>query len=326
MALTLAESAKLSNDTLARGVLETFVQTSPILDRIPFMEIEGNAYAYNEEATLPGVAFRNVNEAYTESAGTVNQKSEKLVILGGDADVDRFIQQTRSNINDQRAEQTSLKVKAISYKFQETFFNGDTDVDTKSFDGLKKRLTGTQVIDGGAKGLPIVGESNTDIHAFLDKLDELLAAVPGINGQNGAIYASAPIIRRIGSALRHVSLDTVLMEDIAGKRAIQWNGIPILEAGQTAAGAQILDANETITSVPGQPTATVNNTSSIYAVKFGSSEGDQGVTGLTNGGVQVEDLGQLQDKPAYRTRIEFYVGLGVFSGKAAARLKGVLNG
>lgn len=326
MALTLAESAKLSNDTLARGVLETFVQTSPILDRIPFMEIEGNAYAYNEEATLPGVAFRNVNEAYTESAGTVNQKSEKLVILGGDADVDRFIQQTRSNINDQRAEQTSLKVKAISYKFQETFFNGDTDVDTKSFDGLKKRLTGTQVIDGGAKGLPIVGESNTDIHAFLDKLDELLAAVPGINGQNGAIYASAPIIRRIGSALRHVSLDTVLMEDIAGKRAIQWNGIPILEAGQTAAGAQILDANETITSVPGPSAATVNNTSSIYAVKFGSSEGDQGVTGLTNGGVQVEDLGQLQDKPAYRTRIEFYVGLGVFSGKAAARLKGVLNG
>lgn len=324
MALTLAESAKLSNDTLARGVLETFVQTSPILDRIPFMEIEGNAYAYNEEATLPGVAFRNVNEAYTESTGTVNQKSEKLVILGGDADVDRFIQQTRSNINDQRAEQTSLKVKAISYKFQETFFNGDTAVDAKSFDGLKKRLTGAQVIDGGAKGLPIVGESNTDIHAFLDKLDELLAAVPGINGQNGAIYASAPIIRRIGSALRHVSLDTVLMEDIAGKRAIQWNGIPILEAGQTAGGDQILAANETIT--PGQSAAMVNNTSSIYAVKFGSSEGDQGVTGLTNGGVQVEDLGQLQDKPAYRTRIEFYVGLGVFSGKAAARLKGVLNG
>ena len=326
MALTLAESAKLSNDTLARGVLETFVQTSPILDRIPFMEIEGNAYAYNEEATLPGVAFRNVNEAYAESTGTVNQKSEKLVILGGDADVDRFIQQTRSNINDQRAEQTSLKVKAISYKFQETFFNGDTTVDTKSFDGLKKRLTGTQVIDGGAKGLPIVGESNTDIHAFLDKLDELLAAVPGINGQNGAIYASAPIIRRIGSALRHVGLDTVLMEDIAGKRAIQWNGIPILEAGQTAAGAQILAANETITPDSGQSETAVNNTSSIYAVKFGSSEGDQGVTGLTNGGVQVEDLGQLQDKPAYRTRIEFYVGLGVFSGKAAARLKGVLNG
>ncbi|WP_428875688.1 major capsid protein [Bifidobacterium dentium] len=318
MALTLAESAKLSQDTLAKGVLETFVQTSPILDRIPFMEIAGNAYAYDEEATLPGVAFRSVNEAYAESTGTVNQKSEKLVILGGDADVDRFIQQTRSNVNDQRAEQTALKVKAISYKFQETFFTGDSSVDTKSFDGLRKRLTGKQVIDAAANGMPILGSSNADIHQFLDKLDELLAAVPGINSANGAIYASAAIIRKIGSAMRHISYDTTLQQDIAGKRVMQWNGIPILEAGQTPAGKEILDTTET------QGTAT--NTASIYAVKFGQSEGDQGVTGLTNGGVMVEDLGQLQEKPAYRTRIEFYCGLGVFSGKAAARLKGVLNG
>ena len=318
MALTLAESAKLSQDNLAKGVLETFVQTSPILDRIPFMEIAGNAYAYDEEATLPGVAFRSVNEAYAESTGTVNQKSEKLVILGGDADVDRFIQQTRSNVNDQRAEQTALKVKAISYKFQETFFTGDSSVDTKSFDGLRKRLTGKQVIDAAANGMPILGSSNADIHQFLDKLDELLAAVPGINSANGAIYASAAIIRKIGSAMRHISYDTTLQQDIAGKRVMQWNGIPILEAGQTPAGKEILDTTET------QGTAT--NTASIYAVKFGQGEGDQGVTGLTNGGVMVEDLGQLQEKPAYRTRIEFYCGLGVFSGKAAARLKGVLNG
>ena len=73
-----------------------------------------------------------------------------------------------------------------------------------------------------------------------------------------------------------------------------------------------------------QGTATA--TSSIYAVRYGSSEGDQAVTGLTNGGVNVQDLGQLQDKPAYRTRIEFFVGLAVFGGKAAARLKGVING
>jgi hypothetical protein len=318
MAVTLAESATLSQNMLAKGVLETFIQSSPILDRIPFMNIEGNAFSYNEEASLPNVEFRNVNEAYSESTGTVNQKTETLKILGGDADVDRFIQQTRSNINDQRAEQTVLKTKALSYKFQDAFFNGDTQVDAKGFDGLRKRLVGSQVLEAGTNGLPIVGESNKDIHAFLDQLDNLLAAVPGINGQNGAIYANAAVIRKIGSALRHVSLDTVLEEDIAGKRTIQWNGIPILEAGQNPNGSQILDSTET------QGTAT--NTTSVYAVKFGSSEGDQAVTGLTNGGIAVQDLGQLQDKPVYRTRIEFYVGLAVFGGHAAARLKGVING
>ncbi len=320
MAITLTEAAKLSTTDLQKGVLETFVQTSPVLDRIPMLEIEGNAYAYNSEATLPGVEFRAVNGSYSESTGTVNQKSETLAILGGDADVDRFIQQTRSNLNDQRATQTAMKVKAISYKFQDTFINGDSSTDANSFDGLKKRLTGNQVIDAATNGLNVVGSSNADIHTFLDKLDELLAAVPGINGTNGAIYANAKIIRKIASALRHVGLDTVLMEDIAGKRAIQWNGIPILDLGATAAASpvDILPLTET--------QGTANNASSIYAVKFGADEGDQAVTGLTNGGVQVEDLGQLQSKPAYRTRIEFYCGMAVFGGKAAARLKGVLNG
>lgn len=320
MAITLTEAAKLSTTDLQKGVLETFVQTSPVLDRLPMLEIEGNAYAYNSEATLPGVEFRAVNGSYSESTGTVNQKSETLAILGGDADVDRFIQQTRSNLNDQRATQTAMKVKAISYKFQDTFINGDSSTDTNSFDGLKKRLTGNQVIDAATNGLNVVGSSNADIHTFLDKLDELLAAVPGINGTNGAIYANAKIIRKIASALRHVGLDAVLMEDIAGKRTIQWNGIPILDLGATAAASpvDILPLTET--------QGTANNASSIYAVKFGADEGDQAVTGLTNGGVQVEDLGQLQSKPAYRTRIEFYCGLAVFGGKAAARLKGVLNG
>jgi hypothetical protein len=121
MAQTLVEAAKLSQNSLQRGVIETFVQESVVLDRLPLMDIEGNAFAYNEEATLPGVEFRAVNAAYSESTGTVNQKTETLVILGGDADVDRFIQQTRSNMNDQRAVQTRMKVKSASYKFQDAF-------------------------------------------------------------------------------------------------------------------------------------------------------------------------------------------------------------
>ena len=146
MAMTLVEAAKYSQNDLQRGVLETFVIESPVLDRIPFMEISGNAFAYNQEATLPGVEFRAVNAAYTESTGTINQATESLVILGGDADVDTFLVATRGNLNDLRAEQTALKVKAAAYKFQDSFINGDTGVDANSFDGLKKRLTGAQVI------------------------------------------------------------------------------------------------------------------------------------------------------------------------------------
>jgi hypothetical protein len=318
MAVTLAQAAVIEQNTLKRGVLETFVQESPVLDRLPLMSIQGNAYAYNQEATLPGVAFRLVNEAYTESTGTFNQATEGLVILGGDADVDRFIVQTRGSLNDQRAEQTALKVKAASYKFQDHFFNGDVAVDTKGFDGLKKRLTGAQVFAAGTNGLAASGGSQATAFAFMDQLDLLLSKVPGINSANGAIYANSSIIAKLRSAGRWAGGVDFVKEDIAQKRVVTYNGIPVLDPGDNLAGTAILPQTETQGSASGI-------TSSIYAVKFGGNEADRGVTGLTNGGVMVDDLGLLQTMPVYRTRIEFYCGLAVFGGKAAARLTGVLN-
>ncbi|MET8706530.1 major capsid protein [Streptomyces californicus] len=316
MALTLPEAAKLSTTDLQRGVIETFVQESSILDRLPLLPIEGNAYAYNEEAALPGVQFRAVNEAYAESTGTVNQKSESLVILGGDADVDKFIVKTRGNLNDQRAIQTRMKIKAAAYKFQDSFFNGDVATEPKGFDGLRKRLVGAQVISAGTNGAPIVGADGKDSHAFFDLLDALIGQVPGLTGANGALYANRAVIAKIKSAARRIGGYEMVREALTGKMVATYNGVPLLDPGQTAAGTDILPQTET------QGTAT--DASSIYAVRFGQAEDDRAVTGLTNGGIQVTDLGELESKPSYRTRIEFYTGLAVFGGRAAARLNGVL--
>lgn len=328
MAQTLVEAAKLSQPDLQRGVIEIFLQESVVLDRIPLKPIEGNAYAYNEEATLPGVEFRAVNVAYAESTGTVNQKTEALVILGGEADVDTFIQQTRSNLNDQRAVQTRMKVKAASYKFQDAFVNGDSAVDANSFDGLKKRLTGGQVLDAATNGLAVMGADDAARQLFLDQLDALIAAVPGLSGGNGALYMNASIRGKILSALRRLNVYTEsigrlpepLMTGVTAvnqARIPTYNGIPLIDLGSKADGTLIMPQTET------QGSSSI--ASSIYAVRFGEDEGDQAVTGLTNGGVQVEDLGKLQAKPAWRTRIEFFCGLAVFGGKGAARLRGVLN-
>jgi hypothetical protein len=318
VALTLAEAAKLSQNPIERGVIETFVINSSVLDRMPLKEIAGNAYAYQTEGTLPGVEFRAVNAAYAESTGTINTASEKLVILGGDADVDSFLVKTGGQLADLRATQTAGKVKAATYKYQDAFFNGDTAVDANSFDGLKKRLTGAQVVAAGTNGIPVVGNGGSDAHAFFDALDTLLSRVPGINAQNGAIYANAAIIAKIRSAGRRLGGVDMVTEDLTSKRVLTWNGIPLLDAGQTAAGVDILGQAET--------QGTSNVASSVYAVKFGSDVSDMSVTGLTNGGISVRDLGEIDAKPVLRTRIEFFCGLALFGGRAAARLTGVLNG
>ena len=313
MALTLAQSALYSEDDLQRGVVETFVQLSPVLDRIPLLPVLGNAYAYNEEQTLPGVEFRAVNSAYAESTGVINQKSESLVILGGDADVDTFLVQTRGNLNDLRAEQTKMKVKAASYKYQDAFINGDVAVDANSFDGLKKRLTGNQLVAAGANGINVLGAGDSERQDFFDALDALLALCPNAD----ALYMNSFVLSKVRSAMRRLTMNTTPIE-MFGKQFDVYNGKPLINIGTKADGTEVIPQTET--------QGTSNVTSSIYAVRFGESEADGGVTGLTNGGVQVKDLGEIDAKPVHRTRIEFFCGLAIFGGKAAARLSGIKNG
>ena len=312
MALTLAESAKYTTNDLQRGVVETFVLQSPVLDSLPLLTVSGNAYAYNEELTLPGVEFRAVNSAYTESTGTINPRTETLVILGGDADVDTFLVQTRGNLSDLRAEQTTLKVKAAVTKYQDAFINGDTAVDANSFDGLKKRLTGPQLVVAATNGIgPVAGG-----HDFFDALDALIAAVPG--GAE-ALYMNAAVRARVMSSGRRLGGTSFIERSFFGERPATvptYNGIPMLDIGTKGDGTNIIPQTETQGTANGTAT-------SIYAVRYTQNEGSPGVAGLTNGGVQVKDLGEIDAKPVYRTRIEFFTGLAVF-GRGAARLTGVL--
>jgi len=301
MALTLAEAAKLETDFLRRGVIETFGEYSPVLEDLPFMEVQGNSFKYNLEETLPGVEFRAANSNYTESTATFQQKSESLAIFGGLVDVDRYIQQVRGSINDQRAIQTKLKVKALSLAFTREFFEGDSEIDPNSFDGLKKRLTGSQVITADD------GSGNGDVL----KLEYIDALIDAVWGGPDVIYMNKANRRKLISLARELEIVTVEM-DSYGKVRTYYDGIPIKVVDKDNLNNDILGFDETV--------GTNNATSSIYAVRYGAEEF---VCGLTNGGIQVEDLGLIPNPPVYRTLIEWYVGLAVFNPKSAARLRGI---
>jgi hypothetical protein len=43
MSLTLTEASKLSTDILLKGIIETVVKGSPILEKLPFIQITGNS-------------------------------------------------------------------------------------------------------------------------------------------------------------------------------------------------------------------------------------------------------------------------------------------
>jgi hypothetical protein len=309
MAMTLADAAALSNNQRLAGVVETINTSTTVLDRIPFESITGNAFEYDAEAALPAAAFRAVNAGYTESTGTTAKSTESLVILGGEYVVDRFLQQTRSNLVDLLAEQARMKAKSVNAKYSDTFINGDTAVDANSFNGLKKRLTGGQVVSMGTNGAAINTDSATR-QTFFDALDTLIGLVPGID----VFYTNAAVLAKFRSAARRETFSTSTVDSL-GRTVDAYNGVPIVDIGNKADGTPIIPQTET------QGTST--DASSIYAVNFTDSLGEQGVVGLTNGGLQVDPPRQLESKPSWMGRIEFYTGLALLGAKPAARLTGV---
>jgi HK97 family phage major capsid protein len=295
MAMTKAEAAKLTNDLLTRGVIETIVKESQVLGLLPFMEVTGTAVTYNREATMPAASFYDAGDTWTEATPTFTQVSTSLKILGGDADVDNFLQATYADPNDLEAEVIASRAKAVAHKFSDSFFNGDSAVDAKGFDGLNKVLNGgAQEVSGGTNGGALT----------LDLVDQTIDLVAP--GKPDALFMSKRTRRKL-SSLRRASGNLLETDvDQFGQRALFYDGIPV-----------VVDDFISDTQTQGA----VSTTSSIYAVKFGQATG---VMGLEHGGIAIEPVGEMETKDATRWRVEWYCGLAVFSTLGVARLRGIL--
>ncbi len=304
MALTLTEAAKLSNDILLEGVVETIVKDSPVLQYMPFVEIVGNGLTYNQEMTLPSIDFYDVGDTWVESTPTFEQKTAQLKIMGGDADVDNFIKSTRSNIQDLEVAVVELKAKALKDKFEETFIYGDSSAAPKQFDGLRELIdteaAGDQVIAMGASGTTLT----------LAKLDELIDAVKG--GKPDMLLMSRRSRRKINALVRAVGGMVESDRDKWGNFVQFWDGVLV------GVSDWILDTHAVASSL--ETGTTGGDCSTIYAVQFGEGA----LCGLTGPGhLTVEPIGSLESKDATRTRIKWYVSLALFSSVKAAALIGV---
>ena len=112
--VTLLEAAKYGDDQLKRGVVETLIQESPILEMLPQTAISGNALKVQVENSLPTPAFRDVNEAYTRSFGTDTERYFGTAILGGEVFVDNYLVRVRGNVVSAKARQYAKFAKAMS--------------------------------------------------------------------------------------------------------------------------------------------------------------------------------------------------------------------
>ena len=244
MAMTKAEAAKLTQDLLLRGVIETIIKESQVLQLLPFMEVTGTAVTYNREATLPAAAFYDVGDTWTEATPTFTTVTAALKIMGGDADVDNFLQMTYADPNDLEAEVIASRSRAVAQKFLDTFYNGDSAVDTKSFDGLTKAIPAGQTLTAGANGGALT----------LDLMDQVIDLVKP--GKPDALLVSKRTRRKL-SSLRRASGNLLETDvDQFGQRALFYDGIPLI-ADEFISDTQTKGSSGAVCS-------------SVYGVKFGA--------------------------------------------------------
>jgi len=304
MPLTLMEASKLnSGDVKRSAVIEMFAANSPLLAALPFEDILGGSLSYNREGTLPGVAFRGYNESYTESTGVINPETEVLRIAGGDLDVDKAMIKTRGE--QVRSSQEAMKVKALALNITGKIINGDSTTDPREFDGLRARITGNQLITA----LLTAPSANSPLS--LEALDKAIDEVDGATH----IIGSKDMWRKLNTAARQgVGGDIDYAMDDFGKRVPLYNGLPYIAVDYDDTGAKIIDFNEA-----GPAGGAVST--SMYVVNMGTDR----VQGIQNGVMEVTDLGELDDRPVYRTRVEWLVSLAVMHGRAASRVWGITN-
>ena len=239
------------------------------------MEVTGTAVTYAREATMPAASFYEVGDTWTEATPTFTQVTAGLKILGGDADIDNFLQATYADPNDLEAEVVAKRAKAVGHLFSDSFYNGDTAVNAKAFDGLTKTLTGTgQEIAAGTNGAQLT----------LDLMDQLVDLITP--GKPDALLMSKRTRRKL-SSLRRASgnvLETAV--DAFGRHVTMYDGIPVLTDDFVSDG-QTQGTSGAVCS-------------SVYAVKFGMD----GLMGLEHDGVQIEAVGELETKDATRHRID----------------------
>ena len=300
--VTLPESAKLSQDMLLAGIIETIVTVDQFFEVVPFTGIEGNAIAYNRELVAGDAQFLGVGGTITaKAAATFTQVTDSLTKIIGDAEVDEMIQSTRSGINDQKAVQIASKAKTVARTFSNNLINGDGTGDT--FEGLASLLAASQTI------------SETDGSVFsLDLLDELLDTVTDKDGIVDYILMHPRDLRAYYAILRELGGATIgdVVTLPSGVQVPGYRGTPIFKNAYIA-------TDQTQGAAAGV-------CSTIYAGTLDDGSGTQGISGLTamnDAGIRVQEVGVSETKDETITRVKWYCGLSNFSQLGLAAIKGI---
>ena len=183
--------------------------------------------------------------------------------------------------------------------WESLFINGDSNQSPSEFDGLAARLPAADY----ATNSQVIRNASAAATLDLGALDEAIDAVDANGGTKYLVMSKSA--RRALTVKARASAQIDIARNEFGYQQMVYAGLPVIELDRDHQNVAILD---------GTPAD-----QSIYIVTFGNDL----LTGIQNGGVQVRELGESFATPQVITRVEWYCGLALVNGRAAARLTNV---
>lgn len=308
MTLTMADAAAYGGfDDFESGLYKRFTEVSPVLEFLPWQQIQGNSLTYTVEDSLPTAAHRPVNGTTVSTNGTANKTTEELKITYAQGQLDRYFVKTQGN--QQGAVDMKLALwdglaQAVSNAVDQAFWEGDEVVDVNSPSGMRQRITGSQAATVATNGGALT----------IDLLDTTLDSVPFSNRH---IFMNRFERRKLNALLRATGTSVVMpmAPNEVGRQLDMYGDAQIHVVERTGDASSILGFDEQCGSSA--------VTASIYVVAFGDDLVHGIYAGDSPGGLDVTDFGELQTQPQMLGRLEIYWGIVVKHARAAARLRGL---
>lgn len=293
MAFRLVDRAQMVADPVQQGTMETFAQSSALMNALSFVDAPTGVMSFKQRTALPTSTFRGQNEGYGESTSRRERVTERVFPMGNDSDVDSM--DVMADIGDIRGDEAAATMVDMAHLFDYTFVKGTGELDEKDFEGLQVRLEGDQVVDNGTAGLS------------LGKLDE---AIDRCSNASHILLPRATI-RAMSTYVNTTSTHSIRTEKgDFGRRVMFYNDLPLLPADPIGHSRNPLPFTE------------ASSTASIYVLNLSPNDG---VHAIQMGNPSVRDLGEVDDAPKYRIRVDWHLGLCLKSPTAAVRLSGITN-
>jgi hypothetical protein len=313
MALTLAESAKLSTNMVYQGVVQTAYTHSQILRFLPFMPIAGNAYQYARENAASAADVYDPGDAISESTTVFTTTTTALKRIIGDAEIDEFAQVTRSDQMDQTAVQLALKVRAVAEKFEQLFISGDTGSNAKQFDGLRI------LCNSGSSNR--IGCNNDAANGATPTLDDIDRLIDTVKGPVDLLVMSQRSKRKLKALFRATGSSMETHAEF-GIPIDYYANIPIATTnfiGDALTKGSSSDCSEmyALSVAEGFGVVGLQNEKTMVLLE----RPDSGAILLP--GPQVIQVGPMETKDAQKWRVRWYAAIAAYSSRGIACLDGV---